>query len=248
LVEHCFSTKVGGYSSEQYQSLNLALHVNDQPSKVVQNRQLLADLLVSELSSLVAGEQVHSTNIAVVDQQNLGQGAFKKETAVPATDALITDQSGVLLSSYYADCTPLFFLAPEIPAVGLAHAGWQGTVKKIAQKTALMMDETYGAKLENLLVGIGPHIGPCCYQVDQQVVGPLADGFDNWEEMVENDGENKWRLDLAKANRIQLEEIGVKSTNIINSNLCTSCCSDLFYSYRRDKGQTGRMASLIKIK
>ncbi|MGM0369893.1 MAG: polyphenol oxidase family protein, partial [Bacillota bacterium] len=129
-----------------------------------------------------------------------------------------------------------------------AHAGWQGTVNKIAQKTALMMKETYGVKLENLLVGIGPHIGPCCYQVDQKVVNPLADGFDNWEEMVENDGENKWRLDLAKANRIQLEEIGVEATNIINSNLCTSCHSNLFYSYRRDKGQTGRMASLIKIK
>ena len=248
MVDHCFSTRNGGVSQKDYQSLNLGLHVNDDQNNVVENRKIIADLMSSSLDQLVAGEQVHGTNIKVVKEKDKGRGAFNYETSFPQTDALITDRRNILLSSYYADCTPLFFLAPDIPAVALAHAGWRGTVNQIGQKTALKLQEVYGAKLNELLVGIGPHIGPCCYQVDQKVIEPLADSSKDWKRAVTEDGNNKWKLDLTKINKIQLEEIGIRSQNIIKSNLCTSCNPDVFYSYRRDRGTTGRMASLIKLR
>lgn len=248
VVDHCFSTRLGGISTKNYSSLNLGLHVNDEQQKVINNRKLLVNLFSNSVDDLVAAKQVHGTNVKVVDQEDCGRGAVDYKTALSNTDALITAQKGVLLSSYYADCTPLFFLAPNIPAVGLAHAGWKGTVNKIGQKTALQMKENWGIDLQKLLVGIGPHIGSCCYQVGKEVVRKFAAAFDNSNSFIETDQAEKWRLDLAKANHIQLEEIGVKTDNISISNLCTSCRDDLFYSYRRDNGQTGRMASIIKIR
>ena len=248
LVDHCFSTRIGGVSTRSYDSLNLGLHVNDDKQKVIKNRKKLMHLFSSKVDDLIAGEQVHGTNIRVVGQQDCGQGAVDYQTSLSETDALITVEQGIILSSYYADCTPLFFLAPSIPAVGLAHAGWKGTVNKIGQKTALQMKENWGVDLTKLLVGIGPHIGSCCYQIGQDVVKKVATAFDDWRSLLETGRSKQWKLDLAKANRIQLEKIGIKTGNITISNLCTSCRDDYFYSYRRDDGRTGRMASIIKIR
>ncbi len=108
------------------------------------------------------------------------------------------------------------------------------------------MGEVYGSDPSDIIAGIGPTIGPCCYQVDERVVGPIREGFKEWEELLDKDGKDKWRLNLSLANRRTLEEVGVES--IIESNLCTSCYSELFFSYRRDGGRTGRMASFIKLK
>ncbi|MGM0501195.1 MAG: peptidoglycan editing factor PgeF [Bacillota bacterium] len=248
LVDHCFSTRRGGYSEGAYQSLNLGLHVADDPATVIKNRKLIADLMSSSIKELVAGEQVHGTNIKIITNEHLGTGAVDYASSVAEVDAMMTDQAGVLLSSYYADCTPLFFLAPEVPAVALAHAGWRGTVNKIGEKTALKMEEVYGAQLENLLVGIGPCIGSCCYEVGKEVIADLSTSFQEWQSLVTEAKNSTWKLDLVQANQIPLEEIGVQSKNIIKSNLCTSCNPDLFYSYRRDNGTTGRMASFIKIR
>ncbi|MBM7555450.1 YfiH family protein [Halanaerobacter jeridensis] len=235
-------------SSDQYSSLNLGLHVADNSNNVIKNRKLVVNLFGNDLEDLVAGEQVHGSNIKVVTEKNCGQGAREYKTSLSQTDALITTEKGVLLSSYYADCTPLFFLAPDIPAVGLAHAGWKGTVNKIGQKTVLKMKEKFDINISELLVGIGPHIGLCCYQVGENVIDKLAESFTKWRSLLQKQEGDKWKLDLTKANLMQLQEIGVKNKNIISSDLCTSCEEDLFYSYRRDNGRTGRMASLIKIR
>lgn len=248
LVEHAFSTRLGGVSTGDYSSLNLGLHVADESNKVIENRKLAAALLSGKIQDIVAGEQVHGSSIEVIKKENCGQGALDYETSLPKTDALITKEKNVILSSYYADCTPLFFLAPDIPAIGLAHAGWKGTVNKIGQKTVLEMKKKFDIKIERLLVGIGPHIGSCCYEVGEDVVKQLAKSFSDWQDLVTKQAVNKWKLDLNLANRIQLQAVGVKNKNIISSNLCTSCREDLFYSYRRDNGHTGRMASLIKIR
>ena len=200
------------------------------------------------LKDLVAGEQVHGTKIRVVDNNDRGRGARNYQEAIPETDALITAKKGVVLSSYYADCTPLFFLAPDIPAIGLAHAGWRGTINKIGQKTVLKMKEVFDIELANLLVGIGPHINSCCYEVSNEVIDKCKKSFKNWRSLVKIEADDKFKLDLAAANRLQLEEVGVKSENIVTSDLCTSCEKNLFYSYRRDNGKTGRMASLIKLR
>ncbi len=248
LVEHAFTTKVGGVSKGEYKSLNLGLHVDDKKKDVLENRRRICDILNSDYYNLVAGEQLHNDLIKVVNRADQGRGAVDYKSSISNTDALITDKKGVLLTSYYADCMPILLLDPVREVVGLAHAGWRGTVKKIAQKTVLKMKEVYGTDPTNILAGIGPAIGECCYQVDKKVIERLASAFDNWEEFVTEDGENKWKLNLAKVNRMQLQEIGVRVENIIESRLCTSCQDELFFSYRRDQGKTGRMASLIKLK
>jgi len=248
LVEHAFTTKVGGVSKGEYKSLNLGLHVDDNKEDVLENRRRICEILNSDYYNLVAGEQLHNDLIKVVSRDDQGRGAVNYKAAISNTDALITNQKGVLLTSSYADCTPILLLDPVQEVVGLAHAGWRGTVKKIVQKTILKMKEVYGTKSSDLLVGLGPAIGECCYQVDGKVIKKLANYFNNWENFVTEDGYNRWKLNLAKVNQAQLQEIGVGVENITDSGFCTSCQEQLFFSYRRDNGKTGRMASLIKLK
>jgi hypothetical protein len=247
LVEHAFTTKVGGVSQGDYAELNLGLHVSDRVDNILENRRLISEILGCDSRELVAGKQIHSDQIKVVSVDDKGKGALDYETAIEDTDALITDKPGVLLTSYYADCTPILILDPVKKAIGLAHAGWKGTVSKIAQKTVLKMRDVYQSNPADILVGIGPAIGQCCYQVDSRVIKPLKDNFENWGRLIKEDGEGQWRLNMALANQLQLEEIGVRSENIIQSGLCTCCNSELFFSYRRDQGKTGRMASMIKL-
>jgi YfiH family protein len=130
----------------------------------------------------------------------------------------------------------------------LAHGGWKGTVKKIAQKTVLRMKEEFASQVEKLLIGIGPSIGPCCYEVDDYVINFLRDAFNYWDELVVKVEEGKWKLNLWESNWRQLQDIGVLKENIIISGVCTSCNTDLLYSYRAEDGKTGRMASLIQLK
>ncbi len=248
IVEHAFTTKLGGVSKGDYAELNLGLHIPDITEDVVENRGLMAEILNSDSQELVAAKQVHGDQIKVITADDKGRGALDYASAIAETDALITDQPDILLTSYYADCTPIFLLDPVRKVVALAHAGWKGTVKKIAQKTALKMKEVYQSEIKDILVAIGPAIGQCCYQVDQRVIESLAENFTNWEELVVKESDTHWRFNMALANQRQLEEVGVKTSNIIHSNLCTSCNEDLFFSYRRDQGQTGRMASMIKLK
>lgn len=247
LVEHLFTTKIGGVSQEEYAQLNLGLHVADKKGDILENRRLISEILTYNSKELVAGKQIHSDQIRVVSAQDKGKGALDYESAIEDTDALITNEPEILLTSYYADCTPILILDPVKQAIGLAHAGWKGTVLKIAQKTILKMKEVYQTNPGDVLVGIGPAIGQCCYQVDSRVVEPLKKNFKNWQELIEEDGEDRWRLNMPLANQIQLEEIGIKPKNIIQSELCTCCNSELFFSYRRDQGKTGRMASMIKL-
>lgn len=247
LVEHAFTSKLGGVSQEDYAELNLGLHVADKEDDILENRRLISNILNYDSKELVAAKQIHSDQIKVISSNDKGKGALDYQTAIEDTDALITNEPGILLTSYYADCTPILILDPVKKAIGLAHAGWKGTVLKIAQKTVLKMKEVYQTIPEDILVGIAPAIGQCCYQVDSRVIEPLKENFNNWQELIKEDGKDRWRLNMALANQVQLEEIGVKTENIIQSELCTCCNSDLFFSYRRDQGKTGRMASMIKL-
>ncbi|TDX49214.1 peptidoglycan editing factor PgeF [Orenia marismortui] len=248
MVEHGFTTKLGGVSKGDYAELNLGLHVDDKREDILENRRLITEILGSNHKELVAAKQIHSDQIKVIDIKDKGRGALDYKSALEGTDALITNQPGILLTSYYADCTPILILDPVKKVIGLSHAGWKGTVLKIAQKTVLKMKEVYGTNPQNVLVGIGPAIGACCYQVDSKVIEPLKNNFDNWKEFVSQEGKEHWRFNMPLANQAQLEEIGVREENIIQSELCTCCNSDLFFSYRNDKAKTGRMASLIKLK
>lgn len=245
---HGFSTRIGGVSAAPYSTLNLAFHVGDEPEDVIENRKKFCEALGIDINDLTAGEQVHGDKIRLVTGEDRGSGAFDYQTAFSCTDGFITNQPGVVLSSYYADCVPLFIYDPVHRAVALAHAGWKGTVKRIGAKTIRAMGERFDTRAEDCLVGIGPSIGGCCYQVDEYVIDPFKKEFDFIEEVTQDEGEGHWLLDLPAANRHIFRETGVPAENIEMSQFCTSCRTDLFYSYRAENGDTGRMASIIMLK
>ncbi|MBM7855234.1 YfiH family protein [Desulfohalotomaculum tongense] len=248
LVVHGFTTRMGGVSTGSYASLNLGLHVGDDAAAVLENRRRVCRALGLSFHRLVAAQQVHGGEVCVVASKHQGMGSDSVDQAIANVDALITNVPGIPLSSYYADCVPLFFLDPVNKAVGLAHAGWKGTVQKIGVNTLQRMSSEFGTDPGDLLVGIGPSIGPCCYVVDSRVINKLTAAFSCWNELVKPCGREKWLLDLWETNKRALLEAGVKEKNITVAKMCTSCHSDMFFSHRASGGCTGRMASLIMLK
>mgnify|MGYP002408951064 CR=1 FL=1 len=247
LVKHGFTSRQGGVSSDHYSSLNLAFHVGDDPDCVRENRNKVLSMFGSSPDRLVAGEQVHGNRVHVVTVKDAGKGGASLDTAIADTDALITNGPGIMLSSYYADCVPLFFLDPKHKAIGLAHAGWKGTVQEVGVHTLRAMSENFGTGPDCCLAAVGPSIRPCCYQVDSHVYQRFAERFDYHKVLFEKEEEDKWKLDLQRANYEQLIRVGIRSENITVSSLCTACCHDIFFSYRKDRGKTGRQASLIML-
>ncbi|ACV61962.1 protein of unknown function DUF152 [Desulfofarcimen acetoxidans DSM 771] len=245
---HAFTTRRGGISEAEYKSLNMAFHVGDSEQAVLENRSRVCSKLGLNPVHLVAGQQTHDDLVAVVGLEHRGAGALSYASSLPGTDALITNQPGVPLSSYYADCVPLFIVDPVKSVIGLAHAGWRGTVLRIAEKTVKEMRRVFGSRPVECLAVVGPSIGPCCYEVDSRVTGQLQASFPYWSELVEATLPGKYRFDLWQANYRVFLDAGLRPENIYVSKLCTGCNTDIFYSYRAENGHTGRMASLMMLR
>ncbi len=190
---------------------------------------------------LVTVNQVHGENIVKVDALN-----YRNVRSVRA-DALITDEPGLAVGVETADCVPVLLFDPGRPAAAAVHAGWRSTVKKIVQKAINRMSEEFGSEPSRLIAAIGPAIGPECYEVDEPVMEPVKGAFSFWKDVTAPRGGDRWSLDLVKANRMELLQIGLAEKNIHILGMCTSCRKDLFYSYRAE-GRTGRMLSVIMLK
>ncbi len=248
MVTHGFTTRYGGVSRKPYDTLNMAFHVGDEPQRVLANRSLACERLGIEQESLVAGRQVHGDRVAVVTAVDRGRGAFEEEAALPETDALITNVSGLTLAGFFADCAPLLILDPVRRVAALAHAGRRGTALRIGQKTVQQMRMSFGTDPRDCLAGVAPSIGPCCYEVDDRVVDDFKKTFSNWRMLVAGTATGKWRLDLWEANRRVLLDAGLRPENIAVAGLCTACHSDVFFSYRAHNGVTGRMAAFLMLR
>lgn len=246
-IKAYFTTRLGGVSRNNYTSLNLGLHTNDDSTLVLQNRRILAETLGFNYQEIVAGEQVHKAEVYHVQLEDKGKGALKYKDSIKQVDALITDIPRIPLLSFYADCVPLFFMEPQKKVIALAHAGWRGTYLKIGIKTITEMCQVYGIQAQNLWVAIGPCISCDYYQVDEELMKKFKTAFPNWKEFTLVKNKGNYNLNLVLANQIQIREAGVPLKQIIKSNYCTVTANDLFYSYRQEKGQTGRMASVIMI-
>jgi YfiH family protein len=234
-VPHACSTRLSGFSAGPFASLNLGLMSGDDRAIVERNRERFSQLVGFRVEQNLLMD--HGIEVVHIEQPST--------PPLPA-DACITANPQVTLSITTADCVPIFFHDPETKTVGLAHAGWRGTVNGIARATVDAMIEKLGARAEKLHVGLGPAIGPCCFEVDQDVAEPFRREFGpDTVQILEN---GKWSINLHHCNRIWLERAGVLLSNIKTCPLCTSCRHDLFYSYRRDRGQTGRLLSAIAIK
>jgi YfiH family protein len=197
---------------------------------------------------MVAGNQVHGDIVTIVGETDQGRGAFSEKDALPGTDALVTAAAGLPLASFYADCVPIFLLDPVNRVVALAHAGWKGTALRIGQKTVEVMAAAFGTDPRDCLAGVGPSIGPCCYEVDEKVISHFGGGISVPSDLAGAVSPGKWKLNLWEANRRVLLAAGLKAANILAACICTSCHSDRFFSYRAHKGKTGRMMAIIMLK
>lgn len=249
--ERKFPHLVVGFSArkygEDYNCRNYAFHVGDDTDRVIKNRKTLSEIVGIPFSSWTAGEQVHGVHVKIVEKEDSGRGKDSLEDAFKKTDGLITQVPNILLTSYYADCVPLYFYCSYLDAVAVAHAGWKGTVGKIGPMVVEKLLQL-GSKLEYIHVAIGPSIGPCCYEVDQKVITPLKQALEQQsllEKVAVSHVPEKWQLDLKRANYELLVKAGIQPENILVSKWCTSCQDEYFYSYRRDHGKTGRMVAWI---
>ncbi|CAH1208948.1 Polyphenol oxidase [Paenibacillus sp. JJ-223] len=250
-----FTTRQGGNGSAPYGSLNCAYHVGDDPVTVLNNRKRIASKLGFSESAWTCGEQVHGKRVAVVRAEDRGRGWMDRESAFQDTDGLVTDVPGVLLTSFYADCVPLYFYDPVRGAVGLAHAGWKGTVAGIAESVIEKMEQEYGSQRHHIRTAIGPSIGDCCYEVDEAVMKHVrvwldgAEGNEgygaNGNLIFHSAGNGKTMLNLKECNRHIMMKAGILPDHIECTTWCTSCNPDIFFSYRKENGTTGRMASWI---
>ena len=239
-----FTTRHEGISRPPYNSLNLGTNTDDSPHNVEGNRSLLARAFGIEQDRLLTVSQNHGSDILVIDAPNDDLGHFAGIEA----DAIITNQPGIMIGVTVADCVPVLLFDPVKKVIAVVHAGWKGTAARITAQAVEGMIKIFGSTPKNLRAAIGPCIQSCCYQVDQ----PVKDGFKQlkvlWDAVAEPDGVGKWRLDMALANRMQLEDVGLTMDSIQTFAHCVCCQKELFFSYRRDNGETGRQMGFIMLK
>ena len=214
---------------------------NSKDSLITENRKRLCEGLNINYRDLVCLKQIHGCGIYVATTKDKGRGAVDYNTAIEGFDAIITIDKAVPVCVLTADCLSIFFYDTATSGAGIAHAGWRSTKKKIVKKLILKMKENYSTNVKNLVVGFGPSIKSCCYEVRQELVNNFAK-----ESIMKKD--NRLYLDLVKENMIQLIDCGVSHTNIFDSGICTACNPERFYSYRIGGLACGRNISIVMLK
>jgi purine-nucleoside/S-methyl-5'-thioadenosine phosphorylase / adenosine deaminase len=241
---HGFTTRNEGVSRAPYNSLNLGVNTLDPQSRVLGNRSILARAFGTRVERLVTVTQTHGTDLLVIDAPNPDYSHFRKLEC----DGIITNQPGIMIGVCVADCAPVLLLDPVNKIAAALHAGWKGTAGEIARKGVDALVSLFGSKPGKLLAAVGPAIGGCCYEVDAPVMDEFTKKCGGWDEVAEAAGDGRWRLDLSRANVLQLQEAGLPRENIETTDLCVSCNKAAFFSYRRDKGETGRQMGFIMLR
>lgn len=248
-VTNVVSSRIGGVSQRPFNFLNVGLNVGDEETAVIKNRRLLCEAVGVKMHSLVAPRQMHETKIAIVGDSDRGKGASKWPNGLAQTDGLITDVPELPLLITVADCGAISFFDPKRKVVAIAHGGWRGVSKRIAQKMVLKMEEAFGCNSEDIFVGISPLIGPCCYRIGKDVIGSFYETFGkNALGFFVRQPDESLHLDLQAAIKYQLKGAGIREEQIESSPVCPACHLDLFYSHRAECGRTGRFAGLISLR
>jgi len=242
-LRHCFSTRIGGVSEGPFLSMNFRTN-GDSQENVTENYRIICEAARLSFDGVTLSVQEHGTNIKVMTHKEKGSG-LHKECDYGNIDALITNEPGITLSTFHADCAAIFLADPVSKAIGLSHAGWRGTLDRIAAKTIEEMTNRYGTKPENIIAGIGPSICYSCFEVDR----PVYELFKEFSEHTKPipGAEDKHLIDLKSINSDTLLNMGVKKNRIEVSPLCTKCDAKLFYSHRRDGNIRGSMAAFMEI-
>ncbi len=248
LVRHGFSTRFGGVSKGHLSEMNLSYTRGDNPEYVTENFCRMADAIGFLPESLVLSQQTHTTNIRLVTKEDKGKG-FTKPLDYENIDGLITNVPGLTLATFYADCVPLFFVDPVSRSIGLSHAGWRGTLKRMGAKTVAQMVREFHTEPEHLRVAIGPSICQDCYEVSEEVSAEFKKEFARYadERLVYRTKEGKYHLNLWRANEIALLEAGVRQKYLSVTNVCTCCNPDKLFSHRASHGMRGNLAAFLQL-
>ena len=233
-LRHAFLTRRGGVSPPPYDSLNLSDKNGDQKECVLRNKNLIARTFDFDPSRLVLLDQMQQDQILILKESVITLPSLLEY------DALITNSPNIYLAILTADCLPIFVVDQKRKVIAAIHAGRQGTALHITTKVLKKMREEFGSSSRDLLITLGPSIGVCCYEIDENTFRP------EWKPFSTSRERGKWMVDLARINIAQMMEEGIEEEQISWIDLCTRCCSDLFFSYRK-QGRTGRQLSFIGI-
>ncbi len=236
---HAVTTRHGGASTGQWASLNLTKGTGDDPAVVEENLRRASAALGLRREDLVSPNQRHTANVRQVGHADRGR-------IVTGYDILITDEPGVPLLLRYADCTPILIYDPVRRACALIHSGWRGTVQGAAQAAVAALSTAFGSRPADMIAAIGPAIGPCCYEVGQDVIDAVQAVFDQPDALLPLQANGRHHFDLWAANWRLLSEAGVGQINL--AEICTACRTDEFYSYRREKGKTGHFGAWMALR
>lgn len=249
VVRHLFSTREGGVSTGYLGTMNLSYTRGDAKENVDENFRRIAGVLGCETEDFVLSDQTHTTNLRVVTEKDKGKGILYPRD-YHDIDGLVTEVPGIVLSTFYADCVPLFFVDPVRRAIGLSHSGWRGTVGKIGKKTVELMQEAYGCNPADIHAAIGPSICVDCYEVSMDVAKQFETEFksaQNVDKIVIHKSHDKAMLDLWQANFAVLLEAGITKEHISMTDICTCCNSELLFSHRASKGMRGNLGAFLML-
>ena len=261
IVRHLFSTRGGGVSEGIYSSMNLSFSRGDDRENVEENFRRIAGILQCGQEDMISTDQTHTANVRHVGREDRGHGIVRNKTFFD-TDGLVTDEPGIVLAAFFADCVPLFFVDPVKRAIGLSHSGWRGTVQGIGEVTVRKMRECFGSEPEDIVVAIGPSICADCYEISEDVADRFIGEF--WEKYHKNGVQkitfkpeersfsllqqcdhHKYHLNLWVANRCVLEKAGILPEHIEATGLCTCCNGDELFSHRASHGKRGNLGAFL---
>lgn len=261
IVKHLFSTRGGGVSEGIYSSMNLSFSRGDNRENVEENFRRIAEILQCGPEDMISTDQTHTANVRPVTGEDKGNGIVRDKSFFE-TDGLVTDEPGIVLAAFFADCVPLFFVDPVKKAIGLSHSGWRGTVQGIGEVTVRKMREYFDSAPEDIIVAIGPSICADCYEISEDVADRFMGDF--WEEyhndtfqkitlkreernfsLLQQCKNGKYYLNLWVANRCVLEKAGILPEHIEVTGLCTCCNGDELFSHRASHGQRGNLGAFL---
>ena len=268
IIRQGFSTRLGGVSEGEFASMNLSFARNDDPQAVMENYRRFTAIMDCTPDDVVASHQTHTTNVRRVSSADKGKGVTR-EKDYSDIDGLITDEAGVLLACFFADCVPLYFVDPVHHAIGLAHSGWRGTVGRMGQKMIGSMSHAFGTRPEAVQAAIGPSICQSCYEVSEEVAVAFAKQFTPsrklaveylqryQQEITETDidncllqdkGNGKYQLNLWYANYCVMREAGIPAEQIAVTDICTCCNPQFLFSHRASHGRRGNLGAFLMLR
>lgn len=248
-IIHGFSTRLGGVSRGIYSSMNLSFTRGDEEEAVKENYRRIAQAIGFRTDDIVTSDQTHTANVRKVTEADRGKGI-----TVPRdyqdVDGMVTNVPELVLTTFYADCVPLYFADPVKRVIGLSHSGWRGTVAKIGKVTVEKMKEEYGCHPEDILAAIGPSICQDCYEVSEDVIEEFKTAFagEYQERLYYKKKNGKYQLNLWETNRLIFLEAGIPEANISMPGICTCCNPEFLFSHRASHGKRGNLAAFLGLK